>query len=383
MAHSISLARSRRVAASVAATVRSLIDTGTPATEIAVLYRINAQSETYEEAFADAGVPYVVRGGQRFFARPEVRQALTALRRHAAEVTGDGEDGSADVLVPAVRRVLGTVGLTEEPPPPGALRDRWDALLALVGVAEQVAAALSPAAVEEQPPVSDDEAPADPPHAFAAFVAELDQRAEAQDAPTSDGVTLASLHAAKGLEWDAVFLVGLVDGTLPIQYAELPEQIEEERRLLYVGVTRARRRLAVSWALARASGGRRSRRRSRFLTGLAPDSAAPTRNGPAGRCRTCGQRLVTPAEIKIGRCRACPSSIDPDLVEALRMWRKETSTAASVPAFVVFSDATLLAIAERKPTDQAALLAIPGIGRSKLDAYGSDVLRIVGAGTGG
>lgn len=366
-------------AASVAATVRSLIDSGTPATEIAVLYRINAQSETYEEAFADAGVPYVVRGGQRFFARAEVRQALSALRRHAAELQAeDGAGADPEPLVPAVRRVLGTVGLSEEPPPPGALRDRWDALLALVGVAEQLAGALSPA--DGSPGGEDVTDPASGPAAFLAYVAELEQRAEAQDAPTSDGVTLASLHAAKGLEWDAVFLVGLVDGTLPIQYAELPEQVEEERRLFYVGITRARRRLALSWALSRTENGRRSRRRSRFLTGLAPDSAAPTKQGPAGRCRSCNQRLVTPAEIKIGRCRACPSSIDPDLVEALRLWRKETSTAASVPAFVVFSDATLLAIAERKPADQAALLAIPGIGRSKLDAYGTDVLRIVGQG---
>ena len=112
-------------------------------------------------------------------------------------------------------------------------------------------------------------------------MAELDQRAEAQHAPTVDGVTLASLHAAKGLEWDAVFLVGLVDGTLPIQHAETPEAVEEERRLLYVGVTRAGTRLALSWALSRHQGGRKSRRRSRFLTGLAPD-AAPDRAGQGG-----------------------------------------------------------------------------------------------------
>ncbi len=80
-------------------------------------------------------------------------------------------------------------------------------------------------------------------------------------------MTLASLHAAKGLEWDAVFLVGLTDGTMPIQHAETPEEIEEERRLFYVGVTRARTRLALSWALSRTEGGRRTRRRSRFLTG--------------------------------------------------------------------------------------------------------------------
>jgi DNA helicase-2/ATP-dependent DNA helicase PcrA len=260
----------------------------------------------------------------------------------------------------AVRQLLVPVGLTDEPPAPGALRDRWDSLLAVVSLAEELAAADPEAGVPE-------------------LVRELDQRAEAQHAPSALGVTLASLHAAKGLEWDAVFLVGLTDGTLPIQHAETPEEIEEERRLLYVGVTRARTRLAVSWALSRTEGGRRTRRRSRFLTGIAPDSARPDRTGRApGRCRVCGAALSTPTQIKSGRCGKCPSSADPELVDALRSWRKDRSTQASVPAFVVFSDATLLAIAERKPADVAALLAIPGIGRAKLDAYGSDVLEIVG-----
>jgi len=322
-----------------------------PPSGIAILYRINAQSEGFEKALADAQVPYVIRGGERFFARPEVRQAIIALRQGAA----------ADLdlpLVPATRQLLSAVGLSEEPPPAGALRDRWDSLLALIGVAEEL--------VDAQPDAT-----------LSSLVAELDQRSEAQHAPTVEGVTLASLHAAKGLEWDAVFLIGLVDGTLPIQHAETPEEIEEERRLFYVGVTRARTRLAISWALSRTEGGRRGRKRSRFLTGLAPEPAPLGRNRAAGRCRLCGGPLSTPAALKIGRCGNCPSTADPDLVDALRLWRKEASSSASVPAYVVFSDATLLAIAERRPTDDAALLAIPGIGRKKLDDYGTDVIGIV------
>jgi DNA helicase-2/ATP-dependent DNA helicase PcrA len=361
-------------ALAVATACAALIAGGTPPAEIAVLYRMNAQAEGYEDALSAAGVPYVVRGGQRFFARPEVRQAIGVLRtavEPAAGSDGDGRSGEqgdgpggeqADGpgLVPQVRRLLVPVGLTDEPPAPGALRDRWDSLLALVSLAEELAAA-------------------DPGASVSALVRELDQRAEAQHAPSALGVTLASLHAAKGLEWDAVFLVGLTDGTLPIQHAETPEEIEEERRLFYVGVTRARSRLALSWALSRTEGGRRTRRRSRFLTGIAPDSARPDRSGRApGRCRVCGSALSTATQIKSGRCGKCPSSADPELVDALRTWRKDRSTQASVPAFVVFSDATLLAIAERKPADGAALLAIPGIGRAKLDAYGSDVLAIVG-----
>jgi DNA helicase-2/ATP-dependent DNA helicase PcrA len=352
---------------SVAAAAAALIDGGVPASGIAVLYRINAQSEVYEGALTSAGVPYLVRGGERFFARAEVRQALGVLRsaaqRAAAQLgsaaEADGEPAAGSRLVPTVRGLLGDIGLSDEPPAPGALRDRWDSLVAIVTVAEELA-------------------DADPSATLVMLAAELDQRAEAQHAPTVEGVTLASLHAAKGLEWDAVFLVGLTDGTMPIQHAETPEEIEEERRLFYVGVTRARTRLALSWALSRSDGGRKTRRRSRFLTGIAPDSATPSPKGGApGRCRNCGGRLLTPAQVKIGRCANCPSSADPDLVDALRTWRKARSTQASVPAFVVFSDATLLAIAERKPTDNAALLSIPGIGRSKLDAYGQDVIGIV------
>jgi len=376
-------------AAAVARAAAALIEGGMPASGIAVLYRINAQSEVYEEALTGEAVPYVVRGGERFFARPEVRQAIALLRGVAqrdtpAQLDPDkpdpdqpGTDPASPggrtrrALVPTVRAALSTIGLSDEPPAPGALRDKWDSLLAIVTVAEELA-------------------DADGSAGLAALVAELDQRAEAQHAPTVEGVTLASLHAAKGLEWDAVFLVGLTDGTLPIQHAETPEDIEEERRLLYVGVTRARTRLALSWAQSRTVGGRRTRRRSRFLTGLAPDSAAPVnkpgngpgnkpgkKNGAPGRCRTCGGKLETPVEIKVGRCSRCPSTADPELVDALRTWRKSRSAQASVPAFVVFSDATLLAIAERRPTDDAALLAIPGIGRSKLDAYGPEVIGIV------
>jgi DNA helicase-2/ATP-dependent DNA helicase PcrA len=358
-------------AGAVAAAASALIEGGMPASSIAVLYRINAQSEVYEAALTEHNVPYLVRGGERFFARAEVRQAMALLRNAARTMSesesepGDGiTDGAGAPLVPTVRGLLGTLGLSDDPPPAGALRDKWDSLTAIVTVAEELADAQPTATV-------------------GALSAELDQRAEAQHAPTVEGVTLASLHAAKGLEWDAVFLVGLTDGTLPIQHAETPEEIEEERRLFYVGVTRARTRLAVSWALSRTQGGRKTRRRSRFLTGIAPDSAVPTagaaRSTGPGRCRLCGGRLLTPAQVKVGRCASCPSSADPELVDALRTWRKTRSSEASVPAFVVFSDATLLAIAERRPTDNAALLSIPGIGRAKLDAYGKDVLGIVSA----
>ena len=344
-------------AAAVAERCQALIAAGIEPAEIAVLYRINAQSEVFEQALSAADIPYVIRGGERFFARPEIRQALSALRRAVLD------DPAGVALVPQTKRVLVDVGLTETAPPAGQLRDRWEALVALVTVAEALADHDRSAGLAE-------------------LVAELEQRADAQHAPTVAGVTLASLHAAKGLEWEAVFLVGLVEGTLPIQHADTPAAVEEERRLLYVGVTRARRVLFLSWALARAEGGRKSRRRSRFLAGIAPETSdrkAPGRKA-SGRCRYCGGALSSPVELKTGRCADCPSTADPQLVDELRSWRRTLAEERAVPAYVVFTDATLLAIAERCPADEDALLAIPGIGRSKLDSFGPEVLRIVAAG---
>ncbi len=344
-------------ARTVAQRCQALIAGGLPPSEIAVLYRINAQSEAFEQALAEAKVPYLVRGGERFFARAEIRQAMSALRTAAQR----GDPAEPIRLVPATTAVLRELGLTETPPPAGALRDKWDALVALVSVSETIAEA-------------------DPAAGLLALVAELEQRAEAQHAPTVEGVTLASLHAAKGLEWEAVFLIGLVDGTVPIQHAQTPDAVEEERRLFYVGVTRAKRQIYLSWALSRTEGGRKTRRRSRFLAGLAPDAVpqnrAAGRHAP-GRCRFCAGPLCSPVEIKTGRCAKCPSTADPELVDELKSWRKTQATDRSVPPYVVFTDATLLAIAERCPTNDAGLLAIPGIGRVKLDTYGADVMKLV------
>jgi DNA helicase-2/ATP-dependent DNA helicase PcrA len=166
--------------------------------------------------------------------------------------------------------------------------------------------------------------------------------------------------------------------------------VEEERRLLYVGVTRARLHLSLSWALSRSPGGRGSRRPSRFLDGLHAASARPAptagsaraarreRSGPVA-CRVCGASLVVAVERKLGRCQACPADRDEQLFEALRSWRAARAKELSQPAYCVFTDATLTAIAEQRPTDVAALVAIPGIGQAKLDKYGDEVLGLVGA----
>ncbi|GAA3474108.1 ATP-dependent DNA helicase UvrD2 [Nonomuraea roseola] len=347
-------------AAGVARAIRKLMDKGVAPREIAVLFRVNAQSEAYEEALAKAEIPYLVRGADRFFERPEVRRAVVLLR-------GAARSASGEPLAQEVHNVLGGIGLTPVPPGGGKARETWESLKALGDLAEDMA-------IEG----------ADLP----AFVAELERRASEQHAPPVEGVTLASLHAAKGLEWDAVFLVGLTDGMMPIIYAETPEQVEEERRLLYVGITRAREHLGLSWALARAPGGRKGRRPSRFLDGLtgrpARSIASPSAQSASSRrpvatpvhCRVCGKTLAAAAEQKLGRCSTCPADYDEALLEALKVWRAATAKEAKVPPYVVFTDVTLQAIAERAPQSEQELLSIAGIGKVKLDRYGSAVLAL-------
>jgi DNA helicase-2/ATP-dependent DNA helicase PcrA len=238
-------------AAGVAASITGLIRTGVPPHNIAILLRINAHMERFERALSDAQVPYVVRGAERFYDRPEVRQALVLLRG-AARAAGAGTDstGLPGELPAAVRHVLASAGLTAAPPAArGAVRERWESLAAIAGLADDLAVARPGATLAE-------------------FAAELAERAEAGHAPVAAAVTLATMHAAKGLEWDAVLLPGLTEGIMPIVHARTAEAVEEERRLLYVAVTRARVHLALSWAPARTPGAESSRQRSRFLAAL-------------------------------------------------------------------------------------------------------------------
>ena len=377
-------------AAGVAERIRTLVRDGVAPRDIAVLYRVNAQSETFEDALATAGVPYVVRGSERFFDRPEVRQAVTLLRGAARAADTEGSEGldarsgvpdpthdanggdapaARSRLAVEVMSVLTALDFRAEPPSgQGAARDRWESLAALVELADDVAAREADAGLRR-------------------LVDELEQRAALQHAPSVDGVTLSTLHAAKGLEWHAVFLVGLVEGTVPISYATTPALVEEERRLLYVGVTRAQEVLHLSWAAARSPGGRGRRTPSSFLAAAGLVGTAQPGAGRSGgrrrrqstlaHCSVCGRALGTPVERKLGHCSDCEVDVDVALFERLREWRLRESTAASVPAYVVFTDATLTAIASSAPGDHAELAAIPGVGARKLERYADAVLALV------
>jgi DNA helicase-2/ATP-dependent DNA helicase PcrA len=346
-------------AEAVATRIVALRDAGRELGQIAVLFRINAQSESFEEALSARGIPYVIRGAARFFDRPEVREAVTRLRGAARSGEADAE-GSG--LAETVRATLSGMGWTAEAPSArGQTRDRWESWQALVDQAAEFETGGG---------------------SLADFVDDLDRRAAEQHAPVADGVTLATFHAAKGLEWDSVFLCGLQDGTLPITYAETPAQVEEERRLLYVGMTRARVDLALSWAQARQPGGRASRKPSRFLTPLLPqDTLAPTRAGGtkgARMCLECGKPLQTSADKARRRCAGCPAPYDEALFERLREWRSQRARDEEIAAFMVFSNATLEEIATRRPQSPRELLRVSGVGQEKLAKYGEDLLELVG-----
>ncbi|WP_226337256.1 ATP-dependent DNA helicase UvrD2 [Arthrobacter sp. UM1] len=357
-------------AAGLAEHIAATVKEGTPAHEIAVLFRTNGQSQAFEEALSRAGIPYKVRGAERFYERREVKDGILQLRA-AARSAEPGEDAPA-----LARTILSSLGYSPEAPTTtGAQRERWESLAALVAVADEVAEARRSRG--EETSLQD-------------VVDELTDRAANAHVPTLDGVTLASIHTAKGLEWDAVYLAGMSEGLMPISYAQTQAEIDEERRLLYVGITRARRQLHVSWALSRTQGGSASRKPSRFLHALSPDvrakhgevssrerASARRKPAKAAVCSVCGGALATPQERKLRHCADCPLSFNESVYEALRAWRTSESESTGKPAFVVFTDATLMLLAEALPSSPQELARISGVGASKIERYGETVLEIV------
>ena len=323
-------------AASIAARIRRKIAAGTQPQDIAILYRTNAQSEAFENALSDAGVSYVVRGGDRFFARRDVRDAIVLLR-------GASKTSAPDqTLVEIVQDTLMSTGWTPTPPAVrGAARERWDALNALVVLAQDLVQTRAAT--------------------LADLLADLDDRARNQHAPTVAGVTLASLHAAKGLEWDVVFLAGLSEGLMPISLAETPEAVAEERRLLYVGITRARLELELSYSQSRNANSRGNRQRSRFLTGLWQEPGAAAHGGRG----------------LLSRDISAPGEIDEALLEKLETWRKSRAGAHGVTSSAVMPTVVLQRLAAERPTSISALLQTRSVGPDRGERWGEEMLAII------
>ena len=308
--------------ASIVATVRRLHQReAVPLEQIAVLYRINARSEPFEEAFAEAGIPYQVRDGA-FLRRPGPRAVLQRVKRSTGGSVAD-----------AVLQATTALGYDPESSPEA---DEEVTRQADLGRLRSLSAEF-----EQAQPEGD----------VAAFLAELARRFSTEE--SGRGVNLLTYHRAKGLEFDAVCLPRLVDGELPFRSGRSKAEPEEERRLLYVGITRARRYLFLTWP----TDGRA--RPSPFLDELELAPAV----GPVTRSRT---------SVTVGR--AGP------LFDRLREWRRKRAQADGVPAYVVFHDRTLAEIAERKPKDWADLAGIAGVGPAKLERYADEVLAVISAG---
>jgi DNA helicase-2/ATP-dependent DNA helicase PcrA len=303
--------------------IRKLHEAGTPYEQIAVLYRINARSEPFEEALADAGIPYQVRDGA-FLRRPGPRSVLARLQRST---------GSPRAAVEAATDALG-FDPGREPEDAEEVTRQAD-LARLRTLAAEFDAATPDADV-------------------AAFLRELAKRFSAEE--SGRGVNLLTLHRSKGLEFEAVFLPRLLEGEIPFKAGRSVSDPREERRLLYVGITRAKTHLYLSWPNEAKS------KPSPFLVELgAGDVARAAARTPPTRTRV-----------------AAPAGDGP-LFERLKAWRRERAKADGVPAYVVFHDATLALIAEEQPSNRAALATVSGVGPTKLDRYADEILEIVGA----
>jgi DNA helicase-2/ATP-dependent DNA helicase PcrA len=304
---------------------------GLPWEEIAVLYRINGRSEALEEAFTAAAIPYQVRDSA-FLRRPAARAVLQRLKRAPAP-------GVAAAVEEAVRRL----GYREDEEFQGEEATRQADLARLVQLARQYS--------------GDD--------GVEGFVRDLQRRFASEE--DGSGVQILTYHRAKGLEFEAVFLPRLEDRELPFALAKAPEALAEERRLLYVGITRAKRFLFVSWARLREGERRRRPAPSPFLKEIRPPPAVP------GAHATPFRRPSDAARASASEGAAGTS----ELFETLRRWRLAEARERGVSAFVVFADRTLREIVERCPRTLADLETVSGVGPTKIARYGEQVLAII------
>ena len=326
----------------LAAEIRRLVAAGVPDGEIAILVRTNAQVPTIEAALHAAGIRFAVRG-ERFFERFEIRRALTALRR-LPDGAGIGD------LVPTIDAAWSAAfGFALDAKTTGdASAERQAALIALRDIARELVIT-------------------DPAATMAAFLASVDSQAATERDAGGATVELLTMHRAKGLEWQAVLLPSMEEGILPLRYATTPAEIEDERRLCYVAITRARRHLWISYATQRETNAGRlgARRPSRFLALMAPPRARPPTSG----------HVAAPQQA--GPAAADALAGDPAILGRLRSWRTARARRDGVPSYVVLTNATIEALARDQPADLDGLAATAGIGPAKLARYGDEILAVL------
>jgi DNA helicase-2/ATP-dependent DNA helicase PcrA len=347
----------------IAAEARRLHDGGTPWEEMAVLYRINGRSEPLEQQLARDRIPYQVAGAA-FLRRPAARAVLSALRRATgpeaplkapdknpeAPLKAPDKNPEAPLKAPdkndvgeAVQAVVERMGYRPDAEASGDEATRQADLGRLLDLANEYREAPLKA-----PGTSSD-------GGIAGFVADLVRRF----APEEDGrgIQILTYHRSKGKEFDAVFLPRLEERELPFALANSPEEQAEERRLFYVGITRARRHLFLSWAATRDDGPRRRLAPSPFLDEIKPPGAAAPR--PPAPARASGAGSGSP------------------LLVALKEWRRDEARERGLPAYVIFHDRTLADIADRRPVTVPELRSVSGVGPAKVANYGEAVLAIV------
>ena len=365
----------------VARKIRELIGTGTKPSEIAILYRFKAQSAAFEQALATAGIPYSVLGNDRFFDRKEITEVLGAawsamLRREPAPATSSAHSATSNSAPESglpttgqpqspgksghglLLEVLTEHGFDREKPPStlGAVRDRWEARNALLEMVESFGGIDNMSARD--------------------LLEELALRRREDHSVTTESVSLATLHKAKGLEWDVVVLPRMVHGSLPSSFAKTTAAIEEERRLAYVGVTRARKILLLTYSEMRAYGTKTyPSKRSGFLDELglfttAKPSSTLSRTTP--RRSTTLRNTSNPPP----RPTRALSAEDRALYAALMTWRSDLATRESKPLFTILDDQALLTIATQRPKTKNELRTIQGVG-AKCNSYGDELLQLV------
>ncbi len=340
-------------ARAVAKEVRRVHDHGTPWREIAVLYRTNAQSAAFEEAFRKLNVPYRLPGVGTFLSRPEVKIALDELKKvERATPNRPFSDHLTDLAY------HGTVPLSEDETSDEAVSERSAYADALIRFGHEYLDAEGTTG------------------SLVGFVAWLGATTRGESDPSDnarDAVDFVSFHRAKGLEWSHVFVTGVEQGLVPISFARTEEAQSEELRLLHVALSRAIDALHVSWAQTRTIAGQPRKRKAGKWIEIIEEVASGFGQPPAADART-----------QLGKLRKSLNQngseldlVDRALFAELKQWRIDTARAVEIPAFVVFSDKTLREIATRRPTTRVALLEINGVGDTKLDRYGEAILQLI------